>query len=256
MYPIAEATLSLHDIAEYWSREIRPPASSNELLSILVSAWWSGELRSDSVHSRLQLLKIMFTSKYRDDLGIVFIVGNDAGPPQVDLPDDDLRPQIRVPSSNTESWDEAACRDAFYALAEVTKDSSINIYQRFHPINIYREFAVFLPSIKVTYEEFDTWLRSRGYSPPTFWHPDTADRHLGRVASQRSIKTWQAKPGKSLAASESAVVKAINEIWPDGTIDQKAQARDHRILKQLKTASQHPVSRRTIQRTIQKIHFR
>jgi hypothetical protein len=97
----------------------------------------------------------MFTSKYRDDLGIVFIVDNDAGPPQVDLPDDDLRPQIRVPSSNTESWDEAACRDAFHALAEVTKDSSINIYQRFHPINIYREFAVFLPSIKVTYEEFD-----------------------------------------------------------------------------------------------------
>ena len=71
-------------------------------LSILVSAWWLGELRGDSVHSRFQLLKIMFTSKYRDDLGIVFIVGNDAGPPQVDLPDDDLRPQIRVPSSNTE----------------------------------------------------------------------------------------------------------------------------------------------------------
>jgi hypothetical protein len=203
----------------------------------------------------------MFTSKYRDDLGIVFIVGNDAGPPQVDLPDDeprdiDLRPQIRVPSSNTESWDEAACRDAFHALAKVTKDSSINIYQGFHPINTYREFAVFLPSIKVTCEEFDTWLRSRGYSLPTFWHPDTADRHLGRVASQRSVKTWQPKPGKSLTASENAVVKAINEIWPDGTIDQKAQARDGRILKQLKPASQNPVSRRTIQRTIQKIHFR
>jgi hypothetical protein len=64
------------------------------------------------------------------------------------------------------------------------------------------------------------------------------------------------KAGKSLAASESAVLKAINEIWPDGTIDQKAQVRDHRILTQLKTASQHSVSRRTIERTIQKIHFR
>jgi hypothetical protein len=250
MFPITEATLSLHDIAEYWSREIRPPASSNELLGILVSAWWLGELRGDSVHSRLQLLKIMFTSKYRDDLGIVFIVGNDAGPAQVVLPDDeplevDVRPQIRVPSSNTESWDEAACRDAFHALAEVTKDSSINIYQEFSSINIYREFAVFLPSIKVTYEEFDTWLSSRGYSPPTFWHPR-------RVASER----WRTKAGKSLAASESAVLKAINEIWPDGTIDHKAQVRDNRILTQLKTASQHSVSRRTIERTIQKIHFR
>src|SRR6516165_8963446 len=152
MFPIAKPTLSFQETADYWSREIWPPASSHELLSILVSAWWLGELRGDSVHSRLQLLKLMFTSKYRDDLGIVFIVGNDAGPPQVDLPDDeprdiDLRPQIRVPSSNTESWDEAACRDAFHALAKVTKDSSINIYQGFHPINTYREFAVFLPSI-------------------------------------------------------------------------------------------------------------
>ena len=251
MFPIANATLSFLDISNYWSRDIRPPASSNELLSILVSAWWLDELRGDSVHSRLKLLKMMFTSKYRHDLRIVFIVGDDAGPPQVELPDGsveiDVRPQIRVPSSNTKTWDEAACRDAFHALAKATEDFSIDIY---------REFAVLLPSTKLTYEEFDTWLRSRGYSPTTFWHPDTADRHLGRVASQRSIKTWQAKPGKSLTASESAVVKAIKEIWPDGTIDQKAQVRDDRILKHLKTASQHPVSRRTIQRAIQKIHFR
>src|SRR5215471_1023257 len=66
-----------------------PPDVFGQTLSILVSAWWLGELRGDSVHSRLQLLKIMFTSKYRDDLGIVFIVGNDAVPPQVDLPDDE-----------------------------------------------------------------------------------------------------------------------------------------------------------------------
>jgi len=248
MFPIGKAGLSFLEISNYWPREIHPPASSNELLSVLVSAWWLGELRGDSAHSRLQLLKIMFTSNYREDLGIVFVVGDDPGPPQVELPDGslkiDVRPQIRVPSSNTETWDEAACRDAFHALAEVTKDFSIDIY---------REFAVFLPSIKVTYEEFDTWLRRRGYFPPTF---NTADRHLGNVAAQRSKKTRQAKPGKSLTASESAVVEAINEIWPDGTIDQKAQARDDRILKQLKTASQHPVSGRTIQRTIQKIHFR
>ena len=252
MFPITRAALSFSEIADYWSREIRPPAKLNELLSILVSAWWLGELRGDSVHSRLQLLKMMFISKYRDELGIVFIVGDNAGPPQADLPPDepveiDVRPQICVPSSNTETWDEAACRDPLHALAKATEEFSIDIY---------KEFAVILLSIKVTYVEFNIWLRSRGYSPPTFWYPDTADSHLESVASQRSIKTWQAKPGKSLTASESAVVRAINDIWPDGTIDQKARARDDRILKQLNTASQHPVSPRTIQRTIQKIHFR
>ena len=107
MLRIAKATLSFLEISDYWSREISPPASSNELLDTLVSAWWLGELRGDSVRSRLELLKTMFTSMDRDDLGIVFIVGDDAGPPPVELPDGflkvDLRHQIRVPSSNTES---------------------------------------------------------------------------------------------------------------------------------------------------------
>jgi hypothetical protein len=126
MFPIAKAALSIENIANYWSREIDPPASKNELLDNLVSAWWLGELRGDSVHSRLQLLKIMFNSMYRDHLGIIFIVGDDAGPLPVELPDGsvDLRHQIRVPSDNTENWDEASCRNAFHALAEITERSS------------------------------------------------------------------------------------------------------------------------------------
>jgi hypothetical protein len=70
MFPIAKFALSFRAISDYWSRKISPPASSNELLDILVSAWWLGELRGDSVKSRLELLKIMFTSTYRDDLEI------------------------------------------------------------------------------------------------------------------------------------------------------------------------------------------
>src|SRR5262245_22167286 len=135
MFPIATSTLSFREISDYWSRDIQPRASSDELLSILVSAWWLGELRGDSGHSRLQLLKIMFTSMCKDHLGIVFIVGDDPGPPRVELPDGylkiDLRPQIRVPSSNVESWDEAACKDAFHALAEITEQSLIESYQEF-----------------------------------------------------------------------------------------------------------------------------
>jgi hypothetical protein len=260
MFPIAKATLSFLDISNYWSRDIRPPASSNELLSILVSAWWLGELRGDSV-SRLQLLKIMFTSKNRDDLGIVFIVSDDAGPPQVDLPDGsleiDVRPQIRVPSSNTETWDEAACRDAFHALAQATEDFSIDVY---------REFAVLLPSTKLIYEEFDTWCRSRGYSTPTFWQrPHLAHRDhtgaaagsddgaplLSRVAPRKETKAWRAKPRRHLTASEIAVVRAMNELSPDGRLDLRAKARDERIKSQLG----RPVSPRTIQRTLKKIHY-
>ena len=177
MFPIAKAALSLLEISDYWARDIYPPASSNELLNNFLSAWWLGELRGDSVHSRLQLLKMMFTSKYRDDLGIMFIVGDDADPPPVDLPDGsleiDVRPEIRVPSSNIESWDEAACRDAFHALAELTERSSVESY---------REFAVLLPSIKLTYGEFNTWRRKRGYPKPKFWCSQLKKSKPGRPA--------------------------------------------------------------------------
>ena len=238
MFPIAKSTPSFREIADYWSREIHPPASSNELLSILVSAWWLGEFRGDSIHSRLQLLKIMFSSKYRDDLGIAFIVGDDPGSPRVELPDEiDLRPQIRVPSSNVESWDEAACKDAFHALAEKTEQSLIKSY---------REFAVILPSIKLTYEEFNTWRAKRGYDEPKFWKP------RDQLVTPQERKTWQAKPGKRLTVTEAAVVRAMNELFPDGETVLIAEARNERIQDRV---THRAVSSRTIQRTLKKIHF-
>ncbi len=192
MFPIAKFALSFRAISDYWSRKISPPASSNELLDILVSAWWLGELRGDSVKSRLELLKIMFTSTYRDDLEIAFIVGDGAGPLPDKLPDGslkvDLRPQIRVPSSNIESWDEAACTNAFHALAEETEKTSINSY---------REFAVLLPSIKLTYEEFSSWCTKRGFSVPTFWvSPDEAHRRHTSAASSAILMTTLLPAGK------------------------------------------------------------
>ena len=217
-------------------------APSNKILDTLVSAWWLGELRGDFVHSRLEYLKTMFTSKDRDDLGIVFIVGDDAGL-AVELPDGslkvDLRPTIRLPSSNVETWDEAACRNAFHDLAQI---SSIQNYPR---------FVTGLSCIRLTYEEFDTWRKNQGFSPTTFWR-----RRDQPVGPQQEGKTWQAKPGSVLTASEKAVCRAINEIWPDETSDHKAKARDERILSQLKIAKQRAVSPRTIQRTLRKIHFR
>jgi hypothetical protein len=245
MLRIAKATLSFSEISDYWSREISPPASSNELLDTLVSAWWLGELRADFVHSRLEYLKKMFTSKYRDDRRMVFIVGDDARLPAVALPGVpvkvDLRPTVRLPSSNIDSWDEAACRDAFSDLAQISS------------LQNYPDFTIGLSLTKLTYEEFDTWRTNYNFSPIKFWQQPRDQP----VAPQQERKTWQAKPGRLLTASEKAICGAINEIWPDGVIlDLKAKARDERILSKLKSARQHAVSSRTIQRTLKKICFR
>jgi hypothetical protein len=199
MFPIAESTLTFGKIADYWSREISPPASCDEILRTLESAWWLGELRGNSGPTRLQRLKNMFTSmRHRDHLGIVFIVSDCVGPLPVELPDGslmvDLRHQIRVPSSNTENWDEAACRDAFHALAKTCSKES------------YPELTVGFILTELSYEGFSTWCTKRGFSIPTFWKPrdqihrrhagaassgdsDDDALHLGRVAPKKERKT-------------------------------------------------------------------
>jgi hypothetical protein len=242
MFPIAKAALSFGEIADYWSREIHPPASWEEILRTLESAWWLGELRGNSGPTRLQRLKDMFTSmRHRDDLRIVFVVGDCAGPRPVELPDGsrqvDLH-QIRVPSNDTESWDEAACTDAFKALAKTSSKES------------YPDLTVGFTLTELSYQEFNAWRAKRAYHEANFWKPQD------QLVAPQERKTWQVMPGCLLSKAEIAVLRAINEICSDGILDHTAKARDQRILKQLEIAQQADVSTRTIQRTLIKIHFR
>jgi hypothetical protein len=246
MFPIAKDALSLHDISDYWSREINPPASSRELFRVLEAAWWLGEFRGDAVHSPLQFLKKMFTSmRQRDDLGIVFVVGNSAGPLQIEMPDGsvrvDVRQQIRVPSVDVGTWDEISCRDAFQALAETCS------------LDSYPELAPGLAFIQLSYEEFAAWVAKRGYPEPTFWQPR---QHRDRVR-HTPMKHWKAKPGdkNKLTPHEEAVLSAISEIFPNGEPDHKAKVRDQRIIQHLLNSRRSRVSLRTIQRTLKKIIF-
>jgi hypothetical protein len=243
MFPIAKVELSFREISNYWSREINPPASSKELLHLLEAAWWLGELRGDSVHSRLQLLQKMFVSMcHRDDLGIIFLVGDSAGPLPIQLPNGsvkvDVRQQIRVPSSNIESWDESTCRDAFQALAET------------HSLDSYPELAVGLAWISLSHEEFATWLTKRGYPEPKFWQPRL-----------KNLKRWKPRPSVRLTPHEEAVVSALNDLFPNGKLDHKAKKRDDLINLHLAKpghlakAGRSPVSSRVIQRTLAKIEF-
>ena len=267
MFPIAKAVLSFREISDYWSREINPRVSRKELLHTLEAAWWLGELRGDSVDSRLQMLQKMFTAmRHRDDLGIVFVIGNSPGPLPIQLPDGsytaDVRQQIRVPSTNIDTWDESSCREAFQALAEKCS------------LDSYPELAVGFAWISLSYEEFITWCEKRGFPDPTFWRPrpekpkrdavtsnhDAVSRaevcQEGDIVRTQKKKSWKAESGKKLTRTETAIVKVLNEIWPDGGLDHKAKARDKRINTHLandRLTSQ--VSPRTIQRALGKVHF-
>jgi hypothetical protein len=236
---IRSTTLSFGEIAEYWSPEIQSSASWEKVFCALQRAWWLGELPGDSSKSPLQLLKAMFTSiRHRDDLGIVFVVKGDREPEPIELPDGSLeidpRRPIPVPSCNTENWNEAACKDAFDALANTCSLES------------YPEYTPGFAAIRLTYQEFITWLEKDGIRIPKFWQPSD------QRPTPEHRKTWHVKPGKSLTESEQAVYQAIKDAFPDGVINLKAKARDQRIRKQLKFG----LTTRTIQRTLEKIVFR
>jgi len=102
----------------------------------------------------------------------------------------------------------------------------------------------------LSYQEFNAWRAKRAYHEANFWKPQD------QLVAPQERKTWQAKPRCVLSETENAVLKAINEIWPDGILlDHKAKARDERIRDRLGRAQQSTVSVRTIQRTLKKIHF-
>ena len=104
----------------------------------------------------------MFQTRDRYD-GILFVVRGDEAPSTSrELPDGsvsvDIRPEVPVPSLDTDIWDEANCQDAFDALAQATSTEH------------YPEIAPGLAFIELTLDEFTRWLRGRGYVIPSFWN--------------------------------------------------------------------------------------
>jgi hypothetical protein len=184
MFPIGKTTLSFREISNCWSREIQPPASQNELLRLLESAWWLDEIRGNSRWSRLELLKRMYCALHnRDDLGIVFILGEDAEKSRVEeLPDGgalvDLRPRIHLPSGDMDMWDESTCSDAFRALAETSSTES------------YPDLTPVFASIELGHEEFIRWAAKRGYSKPRFWRPLPTARLKKRPRGRPPEYNW------------------------------------------------------------------
>ncbi|UPT96131.1 hypothetical protein J4G48_0045060 [Bradyrhizobium barranii subsp. apii] len=182
MFPLSAEKLPLREIADFWSREIKPRASRDELLARLESAWWRGELRGNSWDSRLQLLKKMFEKREEPELrSVAFVSPSDAGPPtEVPLSDGSIavvRRIISVPNAS-EDWTEASCSEAFEALASLPSEE-------YFPL-----FSYAICFIDLTYEEFFGWVRTRRFDLPTFWRTEFADAKISPEQKTReTVKT-------------------------------------------------------------------
>jgi len=177
MFPISKVDLSFLEIADYWSREIQPPASKWELLDLLIRAWWRGEILGDAP-PRLEFLKKMFAKRSgKDELsGIVFNLEGEVGEPtETELPDGcvdvDIRPRVPVPSRNTDGWNEAECDPAFQSLGS-------------EAVSCVEHYDDWLPGFgwfNLSRNEFMKWVAVQRYSLPTFWGSNGAGAAVGQM---------------------------------------------------------------------------
>jgi hypothetical protein len=236
MFPRSEEKLSFLKIAEYWSREIRPLASRDELLAILEAAWWRGELIGKSPRTRLQLLQIMFGFRESPPYqGIVFVTPNDPGRPAVtELKNGevgvDQSPRINVPCE-AEDWTEDSCATAFSGLAEASSRKHFPIVS---PV---------LCSIEVAREEFLRWVEARGFDVPRFWKRNSA----AHVSDYRT-----GAPGRP---SSSHLVEAeLDRRISEGTCSSNATKEAKLLAEWLKNThpSLPPMTAKTIHNTFRK----
>jgi hypothetical protein len=161
MFPIFEDKLSIREITDYWSREIQPRASPNELLAVLERAFWLGKIKTPI--TRFELLKRIFEWMRRGGFSpLVFVTKEDGGPPRsIELADGslkpDMRPRIVVPSDETDTWSEASCTSAFEVLAQSPSSEH------------YPEWTLVFLMMEIARDEFIRFLTSYGYDFPSFW---------------------------------------------------------------------------------------
>jgi hypothetical protein len=178
MFPISKETISLRDIADYWSREISPPATVTELLDLMVRAWWLGEFAADAP-PRLEVLKKMFAKRNDENElnDIVFLIGNEV---QQSIQNKslggtflvDIRPRVQVPSKTMDEWDNAQCEIAFAVLGS----------DEVSHVEHYPSWGAAFQWFRLGRVEFLNWLISRGYSLPRFW--GGFNRDLAQVQSR------------------------------------------------------------------------
>jgi hypothetical protein len=179
MFPISADKLTIEKIADYWSRDIQPSASWKELVTFLEAAWWRGEIKGQSVITRLALLKSMFN--HDDAAGIVFFTEEDTPPlPYIELPDGelkvDLRPKIIVPSTDPDMWRRVACDKAFQALAKLPS------------FDHYPNRTIQFLMMELTRDEFQRLLTALGIDLPEFWRSPIDNRASLNRASDAEIK--------------------------------------------------------------------
>jgi hypothetical protein len=170
VFPVPSSQpLSLWQIADYWSREMKPPANRDELFDSLVKAWWRGELVASGAE-RVDMLKAIHNNP---PSWIAF-----EGEQQISaLPNGivEVRLFVPLPKSSPDSWTDDDCTEAFQIIAKLW-DSL--------------DFELFVPivwSLQLSEDEFTRWVKSRGHQRGNFWARGKKEKGSSAKISKATI---------------------------------------------------------------------
>jgi hypothetical protein len=158
VFPVpSNQQLSFLKIADYWSREMKPPANSDELFDLLVKAWWRGELVASGAE-RVDVLKAIQKCPpsciaFESDQGIK------------ELPDGsvEVRWVVPLPETNPDSWKDSDCAKAFQSIAQIWDTFTFELV------------APVICGLELTEAEFTRWARSHRYMRGAFWASGPGD---------------------------------------------------------------------------------
>jgi hypothetical protein len=198
VFPIPQdRVLSLRTIADYWSREVQPPATKQETLTELIEAWWRAEFVGNGKPNRIMVLRWLYQNC--QDC-IVFTVPGLETLPQIDGTEDggvSGWPDVSLPNLEPDSWDETNCAQAFEALALEWFLLNDKVYESMICVT------------QLDRAEFYGWLAKRGNWLPVFWAGASAPARIGT----KPLKQWESEGllGDSEAPASTANLEMAGE---------------------------------------------
>lgn len=195
----AKRDLSLFEIAELWSREIKLLRTQSDLLEDLGKAWWRGEFQSRTEVTRLKALRALFHTR-RAELPF-WVEGSEKPQTTWEHPDGSvdvlLLSPVPVPSADPGAWVDGECLSAYEVIAQDWPNEAFDIVD---PV---------VRGVILTSQDFAGWVANFGYSQPTFWAlpsaaPTEPLKQAAELSQRLSLGTNKQFVKEYIATAESS----------------------------------------------------
>ena len=189
MYPLRDDHIRLGELANYWCRDMPQRQVEEEVLSLLVKAYWRGELQIRGANDlkpfkRTELIKIIEDHERPkgDEAKILIGASEDELPPkQIDNTDGsfsiDLRPRLILPKKHP--WPASVVAGAFETMSNVNWEDYAS------------SMRAGLVCCMVGKDDFAEFCDAQGYDRPKFWFKRTANpSQISSAGARAKARKW------------------------------------------------------------------